>query len=350
MSKLLIHEAPLQVLPTLAVKIGLNEAIILQQLHYWLSRSGAKIIDGKPWVYNTYQDWLKQFPFWSDKTLRRTLGALEEINLVESANHSPQKFDRTKWYTINYNQLEQLELGSDRIGQNDHMERSDCPLDHLVKMTKSNKKEQKITKNSLSLEGEGEKMLLVWNKIFSETNIQTEMTEQRLKKLNQVLKNQFRDSLEEWEEYCKRLTTSQFLMGEKTSTWKVTLDWAVIPQNIQKVKEGAYGIGDRVPSQLMPLEVNEVTRLEDCLEGIYEDSLSSETFKKLQEAILYKVGPASYQNWFKKLKEEDFKDSVLTLKAPSLWAADRLQDRFSDILIQMARFYYGEDVQVKIKG
>ena len=33
---LLISEPPLQVLPSLAVKIGLNEAIVLQQIHYWL--------------------------------------------------------------------------------------------------------------------------------------------------------------------------------------------------------------------------------------------------------------------------------------------------------------------------
>ena len=36
-SKLLIDEPPLQVLPSLALKIGLNEAIILQQVHYWLN-------------------------------------------------------------------------------------------------------------------------------------------------------------------------------------------------------------------------------------------------------------------------------------------------------------------------
>ena len=35
MSKLLINEHPLQVLPSLATKIGLNEAIVLQQIHYW---------------------------------------------------------------------------------------------------------------------------------------------------------------------------------------------------------------------------------------------------------------------------------------------------------------------------
>ena len=36
MSNLLIEEPPLQVLPSLALAVGLNEAIILQQMHYWL--------------------------------------------------------------------------------------------------------------------------------------------------------------------------------------------------------------------------------------------------------------------------------------------------------------------------
>ncbi len=38
MAKLLLNEQPLVVLPELACKIGLNEAIILQQLNYWLHK------------------------------------------------------------------------------------------------------------------------------------------------------------------------------------------------------------------------------------------------------------------------------------------------------------------------
>ena len=38
MSKLLIADVPLVVLPKLAEEIGLNEAIFLQQLHYRLER------------------------------------------------------------------------------------------------------------------------------------------------------------------------------------------------------------------------------------------------------------------------------------------------------------------------
>ena len=119
MSKPLTHEPPLQILPTLAVKFGLNEAIVLQQLHYWLNQSN-KIIDNKPWVYNTYQDWLKQFPFWSERTMQRILLNLEEKGLVESANHNPKKSDKTKWYTLNYAELDNLGIGADQPGQRDH--------------------------------------------------------------------------------------------------------------------------------------------------------------------------------------------------------------------------------------
>lgn len=45
-------------MPTLATIIGLNESIILQQVHYWLKikeKSKQDYIDGHYWVYNTYE-------------------------------------------------------------------------------------------------------------------------------------------------------------------------------------------------------------------------------------------------------------------------------------------------------
>ena len=42
LSNQLIDDYPILVLPKLAEKIGLNEAIILQQIHYWLKDSKHK--------------------------------------------------------------------------------------------------------------------------------------------------------------------------------------------------------------------------------------------------------------------------------------------------------------------
>src|SRR5690625_30118 len=104
MSKLIINERPLLIPPTLAAKIGLNEAIVLQQIHFWLTVS-EKEIDGRKWVYNTYDDWTKQFPFWSKSTIIRIINRLESEGYVESANHNKMTIDRTKWYSINYELL-----------------------------------------------------------------------------------------------------------------------------------------------------------------------------------------------------------------------------------------------------
>lgn len=107
MSKLLIDDYPIQVLPKLAAKVGLNEAIILQQIHYWLNNSKHNY-DGKRWIYNSYPNWAKQFPFWSERTIKRAFGSLEKQDLLYVGNYNKAGFDRTKWYSINYENLNNL--------------------------------------------------------------------------------------------------------------------------------------------------------------------------------------------------------------------------------------------------
>lgn len=108
MSRLLINEPPLQVLPSLAVKVGLNEAIVLQQVHYWAERSKVEV-DGHLWVYNTIQQWREQFPFWSDDTIGRALKSLRESGLVIAARLSKDPFNKTLYYRIDYRNLQASE-------------------------------------------------------------------------------------------------------------------------------------------------------------------------------------------------------------------------------------------------
>ena len=102
MSKLLIPESPIQLIPSLAKAIGLNEAIFIQQLHYWSLKSK----DG--WVYNTYEQWQEQFPFWSTRTIQRIVRNLEETGLLISRQDND--FDRKKYYQIDYDKLDEVEL------------------------------------------------------------------------------------------------------------------------------------------------------------------------------------------------------------------------------------------------
>lgn len=113
--KLLIDEPPLQVLPSLAKAIGLNQAIFVQQLHYLL-RISDNVTDGHTWVYNTIDQWHGHFPFWDQRTIQRIIADLEEKKIIISGCYNRLKIDRTKWYRINYFSLRQLVV----------MEKTDC--------------------------------------------------------------------------------------------------------------------------------------------------------------------------------------------------------------------------------
>lgn len=97
----------------LALVLGdLNEAIVLNQLNYWLEinkKADKNFIDDRYWVYNSYSDWkTNDFPYWSEKTIQRTFTRLESKGIVISANYNKLAIDKTKWYTINTKKLQEL--------------------------------------------------------------------------------------------------------------------------------------------------------------------------------------------------------------------------------------------------
>lgn len=97
----------------LALVLGdLNEAIVLNQLNYWLEinkKADKNFIDDRYWVYNSYSDWkANDFPYWSEKTIQRAFTRLESKGIVISANYNKLAIDKTKWYTINVKQLQEL--------------------------------------------------------------------------------------------------------------------------------------------------------------------------------------------------------------------------------------------------
>ena len=123
MSNLLFDEYPLIVSAKLAEIIGLNEAIFIQQLHYWIKKDG-KERDGKKWIYKSRKEWQEEdFKFWSDSTIKRIISSLNSAGLIEQSNYNKAGFDKTNWYTINYTKLRLL---TNPLGQNDPMSGSDC--------------------------------------------------------------------------------------------------------------------------------------------------------------------------------------------------------------------------------
>ncbi|WP_313235538.1 hypothetical protein [Sporosarcina ureae] len=57
--KLLIDEEPIPLLPSLVHLVGINGALVMQQVHF-RTRISKNIRDGHKWIYKTYEDWTKE--------------------------------------------------------------------------------------------------------------------------------------------------------------------------------------------------------------------------------------------------------------------------------------------------
>lgn len=87
----------------LAKQYGVNEAIMLQNLAFWVQKNAANnrhIHDGKAWTYNSAAAFERLFPFWSPAQIRRILASLEEQGTITSGNYNDLQLDRTKWYAV----------------------------------------------------------------------------------------------------------------------------------------------------------------------------------------------------------------------------------------------------------
>jgi len=97
----------------IACAIGLKEAIVLQQIQYWIDIKKKtpknykdSFHDGYWWVFNTYAEWQEQFPFLCLRTIKTIFKHLETEGYIIVGNYNKIGYDRTRWYRINYDKLE----------------------------------------------------------------------------------------------------------------------------------------------------------------------------------------------------------------------------------------------------
>lgn len=116
----LFNSRPIVLNRDLAIILGDSDlALIFQQIHYWITinkqtaeRNISNINtyhEGRFWCFQTYDQWEKEFEWISYRTLRRKFQKLEQLGLIIAGNFNKMNLDKTKWYTINYKKLLELQ-------------------------------------------------------------------------------------------------------------------------------------------------------------------------------------------------------------------------------------------------
>ena len=101
-----------------AKKYGVNAAIILQNMAYWIMQNEANemnFYDGRYWTFNSKRAYGELFPYMSAKQIRTAIEKLVEDGVLVTGNYNKLAYDRTAWYSL-------TEKGKSicRIGQMEH--------------------------------------------------------------------------------------------------------------------------------------------------------------------------------------------------------------------------------------
>lgn len=103
----------------IAKQLGINSAILLENLYFWIKKNEANKkhhYDGKYWTYNSVEAFTKLFPYFTYDSIRYSLEKLEKAGYIITGNYNQMPMDKTKWYALTekaYSLLEnsQMDLG-----------------------------------------------------------------------------------------------------------------------------------------------------------------------------------------------------------------------------------------------
>lgn len=87
----------------LAVKYGVEEAVLLQHLYFWIQKNAANqrhLHDGNYWTYNSARAFSVLFPFWSRQKIDRMIQSLREQGAILVGNYNDAGRDRTRWFAL----------------------------------------------------------------------------------------------------------------------------------------------------------------------------------------------------------------------------------------------------------
>jgi len=105
------------------LKGHVQKAILLKELYGWCvvnAKKGSNVRHGIAWTYNSAAKLSDKFYYMPSSSISRWLKELEKEKWLYSGNFNEKGYDRTKWYTVNYNRyIDACKSLINTISQND---------------------------------------------------------------------------------------------------------------------------------------------------------------------------------------------------------------------------------------
>ena len=87
----------------IAKEFGILEAILLNNLEFWIAKNeanGTNYYEGTYWTYNSTKAFNELFPYVSQRQIQNALKKLKEKGIIQTGNYNKSSYDRTLWYAF----------------------------------------------------------------------------------------------------------------------------------------------------------------------------------------------------------------------------------------------------------
>lgn len=262
-----------------ATRYGVNCAILLQSIYYWVKHNeanGAHFYNDRFWTFNSKRAFEELFPYMGEKQIRNAINTLESEGLVLVGHFSYDARNRTKWYTLTEKGLAECEgfakdypenttdsepakrqkgqiaLGEtpEQFGRNARtFSLGETPEPYINRYSNTDIVTTDIDENILNSKefnrptcSKSDKALIVeaWNSLPDVIHkIRVETLSGTSKRFTNLKARLSQYGLETVLDAISKIKESPFLLGEKTD-FKITFDWFVKPTNFSKVLDGNY--------------------------------------------------------------------------------------------------------------
>ena len=242
-----------------ATKYGMLEAVLLENINFWVAKNKANeknFYDGFYWTYNSITALSKLFPYASRATIFRALHNLEDAGLILAGNYNKDASDKTKWYTLTkkgellLNGTEACQPESNAGSGNNAFQNETTLFQNETTLpyinTDINPDVNLTVSNDTVRRTDVQRVAEHWNQLAAYGVKPVISINHGTKRFDMLRARVCSYDIDKILEAIENIKKSSVLCGSVQKGWFITFDWFVRPNNFIKVLEGNYeGMEDK---------------------------------------------------------------------------------------------------------
>lgn len=242
-----------------ATKYGMLEAVLLENINFWVAKNKANeknFYDGFYWTYNSITALSKLFPYASRATIFRALHNLEDAGLILAGNYNKDASDKTKWYTLTkkgellLNGTEACQPESNAGSGNNAFQNETTLFQNETTLpyinTDINPDVNLTVSNDTVRRTDVQRVAEHWNQLAAYGVKPVISINHGTKRFDMLRARVCSYGIDKILEAIENIKKSSVLCGSVQKGWFITFDWFVRPNNFIKVLEDNYeGMEDK---------------------------------------------------------------------------------------------------------